>query len=132
MTFQTSGLNTGSVRLETLIFGFSCARAAGTDTPKAASTSAKASAVKRRRCVLNIEWFLPLAVSNAVVLCAFGRRSPGRIAEPARFIICGPLGSRRRRWHAEFAFNKGPHSVPFRESKHLEKPLFTKTYMVNE
>ena len=37
MMFQTSGLNTGSVRLETLMTGFCCACAGGAEQPKVRS-----------------------------------------------------------------------------------------------
>ena len=49
MMFQTSGLNTGSVRLETLITGF-CWACAGTDAvPMAAIVKATISAARPRR-----------------------------------------------------------------------------------
>jgi hypothetical protein len=53
MMFQTSGLNTGSVRLDTLITGFCCACAL--ERPAVAIASAAAMAVKLRRDIMDMK-----------------------------------------------------------------------------
>src|SRR6185437_6992116 len=52
MMFQTSGLNTGSVRLETLITGFCCACAA--DSAETANAKHTASAAMPRRDIVDM------------------------------------------------------------------------------
>src|ERR1039458_1745591 len=61
MMFHTSGLNTGSVRLETLITGFCCASADGAVKPTTAKAITAASAARPRRDILNMKtprWIL--------------------------------------------------------------------------
>ncbi len=55
MMFQTSGLNTGSVRLDAVIFGFCCASAVV--APIDASAQAAASVAKARRENIFMESF---------------------------------------------------------------------------
>ena len=54
MTFHTSGLNTGSVRLETLITGFCCACADGIATSGKGESKA-ANAARPRRDSLDMD-----------------------------------------------------------------------------
>ena len=55
MMFHTSGLNTGSVRLETLITGFCCAWACGATMVASAIANAAASAARPRRDSLDMD-----------------------------------------------------------------------------
>ena len=54
MMFQTSGLNTGNVRLETLITGFCCACAGADAIPQAAIVKVTVSAARPRRDKLSM------------------------------------------------------------------------------
>src|SRR5690349_19097164 len=60
MMFQTSGLNTGSVRLETLMTGLCWAKAIGGAYPPTTSKAATATAAKPRRNEISMD--VPLVV----------------------------------------------------------------------
>ena len=67
MMFHTSGLNTGSVRLETLITGFCCACAGGAANP--ATAIAIAGGERGKAASRQIEHGLfPLVVVQTVIL----------------------------------------------------------------
>src|SRR5262245_58587530 len=80
MMFQTIGLNTGSVRLETVIFGFCCATAAVAETSASAHVTVKAAAAsvaRPRRGIVSIK-STPLNCQRN-----FGHRSLGALRRTA-------------------------------------------------
>src|SRR3974390_2856886 len=81
MMFQTIGLNTGRVRLETLIFGLSCATDGGTRSNASAQTAAiqVAARPRRRNLIMKMAPRFDLAPGSLCPLPRYGNRATAAV-----------------------------------------------------